>query len=119
MTILFQGTVAFLAGAHESAVFPVPGGIKQPGVALNVKLSLQGDNLPAGTTTVTVFISTDGGATYRSASMTIDAPRTYRGSPPHWEMLGYEIGADDVPTHAKFSYDVPSAFSTAVKLEAL
>mgnify|MGYP001312198686 CR=1 FL=1 len=119
MTILFQGSVSLPAGVQESAVFAVPNGIKQAGTALNIKVSVQGESFPAGTTTITLFISLDGKATFHVGAMTVNAPRTYRGAAPHFETMTYSLGPDDAPTHAKFSTNAPSAFVVPIVLEAL
>lgn len=119
MTILFQGTTPIQAGLHESGLFAVPGNIKQPGVALNLKVSFGAEQFPNGTTTITLFLSMDNGATFRSAVMTVVMPATFIGPAPHFWNMGFGLGVDENPTHAKFSTDAPSAFSTTVKFEAV
>lgn len=116
MTILFQGTLNAPQGPRESPVFNVPN-IKQPGVSLDIKVSFVAENFPAGTTTITLFISLDGGFSYRSASMTTINPATFRGPPPHFWVMTFGLGPNDIPTHAKFSTDAPQAFSTQATLE--
>src|SRR4051812_44914644 len=117
MTILFQGTLNSPQGLRESPVFNVPANIKQPGISLDIKASFVAENFPNGTTTITLFISIDGGNTYRSASTTVIMPATFRGPPPHFWFLTFGLGPNDVPTHAKFSTDAPQAFSTQATLE--
>ena len=56
MTILFSGVLPIPGGMLESAVVAVPGNIKQPGVPLNLLLSVDDANVPDGTTTLTVFL---------------------------------------------------------------
>lgn len=119
MTILFQGTLNAPQGFRESTVRTVNSNLKQPGVALTIKAAFVAENFPNGISTITLFISTDGGNTYRSASMTVEMPHSFRGPPPHFWTMTFELSHDDQPTHAKFSTDAPSAFSTPVTLEAL
>lgn len=119
MIVLFTGALPILAGPHEFGPFAVPGGIKQPDAELTLRITIGADTVPAGTTRLTMFLSTDGGATYRSASMDLVSPRSWRGAAPHFEVMGYFLGVNDSPTHAKFSTDAPSAFTTTFKLEAM
>lgn len=119
MSTLFSGSLAFPQGVHTSAVIPVPGNIKQPGAALTIKASFVSENFAAGTTKITLFISLDGGATFLSASMTCVNPASFRGPAPHFWVMTFGLGADDIPTHAKYETDAPSAFSTPTILEAV
>ena len=119
MATLLAGVVPFPSGLRESAVFAVPGGIKQAGVPLNLKISLVADSFPNGTTNLTVFISLDGGASFRSASMSCVIPASFRGPAPHFWTMTFSLGANDQPTHVKFSTEAPSAFSTSATLEVL
>jgi hypothetical protein len=119
MTTLLNGNVNIQQGPHESNVFSVPGGIKQPNVPLKLQVSLGAEQFPDGTSIVSIFISTDGGLSFRSASMTVNMPTTFRGPPPHFWVLSLQLGANDVPTHMKYSTNAPSAFTTTVKIDAL
>lgn len=119
MTILFQGNLNSPQGPRESPVFVVPSNIKQPGVSLGIKASFVAENFPVGTTTITLFISIDGGNTYRSASTTVVMPATFRGPAPHFWFLTFELGPEDVPTHTKFFTNAPQAFATPATLETI
>jgi hypothetical protein len=118
MTILFTGNVPIQAGAFESAAFSVAGR-KVAGVPLRIRISMDEATFPAGTTEISVFVSGDGGATYRSASGTYINPATWRGPGPHFWYLEYGFGADELATHVKYATDAPQAFTTNVILEAL
>ena len=118
MTVLFDSVVPILGGVNESALMAVPGGIKQPGIPLTLLLSVENTLMPVGTSTLTIFLSSDGGATFRSASSSGSPPTVRRGVGPHFWQMGYSLGANDVITHVKFSTNVPSTFVAQVKLEA-
>ena len=118
MTILFAGNVPIQAGAFESAAFNVAGR-KVPGVPLRIRLSMDEATFPAGATEISVFVSSDGGATYRSAAGTYINPAEWRGPGPHFWFLEYGFGANELATHVKYATDAPQAFTTNVILEAL
>jgi hypothetical protein len=118
VSVLFSGSRTFQSGLRESATIPVPGNIKQAGVPLRVRVSLEAENFPNGTTTISVLISTDGGATFNEAAMTVVMPATFRGPAPHYWYLEYQLGADDDSTHAKYRTNAPAGFTTNVTVEA-
>lgn len=120
MTILFQGNRTIPAGPDESTVFPVPQNIKQAGQALQVQLALVQDNFPTGTTAIQIFLSLDGGLTFpRSGGGTWIMPQEFRGSPPHFAVIGFSLGADDNVTHAKYATNAPAQFTTQVTIAAV
>lgn len=119
MTTFFDGSLSSPKGLRESNVLALSPNIKQPGLPLTIKTSFGAEQFPNGTTTITIFISTDGGNMYQSASMTVEMPHTFRGPAPHFWTMTYELGPDDQPTHAKYSIDAPAAFQTAVKIDAV
>lgn len=119
MAVLFNGSVPISAGVFNSSAFAVPGGIKQAAKPLNLRLSLGAEQFPNGTTELTVFISTDGGTSYKSATMSVVMPAVFKGAAPHFWTMSYSLGANDNPTHARFSSNAPSSFTTTVLLEAL
>lgn len=119
MTVLFQGTLNSPKGLRESAVRPIANAAKKLGRALQIRVSMEAEGFPDGRTTITLYISTDGGVTFRAASMACDNPKPWRGPAPHYWTMGYELDTEAVPTHAKFSIDAPQAFSTTVILETV
>jgi hypothetical protein len=116
VTVLASGTVNLNSGLNQSANFPVPGGIKQPGVPLGLRISWNGDSLPTGNTTISVFLSFDGAVTWKSASVTATSPRVWKTA-DHTLYLGFSMGANDNPTHARYEITAPSAFSLPATLE--
>lgn len=121
MTILFQGNRTIQAGAVESQPFAIPKNVKQLGETLEFKISLVAEDFPAGSTTIQILLSLDGGVTYpRSAQDTFISPppQPFRGPPPHFEHIGFSLGPNDDPTHAKFVTNAPAQFTTAVTIEA-
>lgn len=119
MTNFFNGSLSSPKGLRESNVLVVPANVKQPGSPLTIKTSFVAENFPNGTTVITLFISTDGGNTFQSASMTVEMPHVFRGPAPHFWTMTYELGPDDQPTHAKYSIDAPAAFQTPVTIDAV
>jgi hypothetical protein len=103
----------------QSSAFAIPGDIKQPGVLLNLKLSLEAEPFPTGTTTILMELSLDGGATWKGAPMAFTMPHTFRGPAPHFWNVGYTLGPNDNPTHGRFTTIAPSAFTTNIVLEAV
>jgi len=117
MTILFQGNRTIQAGVTDSPVLAVPQNIKQPGQAFQLTIDMVWDNFPNGITTIEIFFSFDGGVTFpASASNTYDMPHTFRGPPPHLASIGYSLGPNDNPTHAKYRTDAPAQFTTQVTI---
>lgn len=118
MTILFQGNRQIQAGIKESPVLAIPQNIKQPGDAFQLVISMVWDNFPTGTTGIDVFLSFDGGVTFpASAGGTWDMPHTFRGAPPHFATIGFSLGPNDNPTHAKYRTNAPSTFTTQVTIQ--
>jgi len=110
-TTLFDGNVNYRAGQFESNPFNVSGR-KQDGAVLTIDIQVAEGAFPDGTTTLTIFFSLDGGATYpKSASMTVVRPRDPSPRYPAFEEFSYSLGENDNPTHAKYSSDAPSAFT--------
>jgi hypothetical protein len=119
MTVLFSGTVTVTNGNLQTANLAVPGGIKQPGVPLQLLLKLNESTFPAGTTTVSASLSMDGGSTWRTASMTCVNPKVWRGPPPHFWTLGFALEANENPTHARMNVVAPAQFNLTGTIEAL
>jgi hypothetical protein len=120
MTILFSGTVTVTGGNLQTSSLPVPGNIKQPGVPLNLVFKFDEATFPAGTTTITAQLSMDGGSTWRSASMTCVNPKTdWRGAAPHFWQLGFTLGANENPTHARALVSAPAQFNLSGTIEAV
>jgi hypothetical protein len=119
MTTLFTGSVPIAIGTQERGPFVVPGGIKQPGVPIEIKIALGAEQFPDGTTNVEILISTDGGTVYRSASMTVVMPAVFRGAPPHFWRMSFSLGSDDSPTHCKTRTIAPAGFTTTLVIEAV
>ena len=112
--IVVDTTRSFPAGVFQSQTFNIPQGWKKAGSALRIMLEMQAEDFPAGTTTVEVWFSTDTGATFTGASMTCVNPATWKGAPPHFWTLTYELGVDGLPNRAFYKTDAPAAFSTRV-----
>ena len=118
MTILFQGNRQIQAGINESPVLAVPQNIKQPGEAFQLVISMVWDDFPPGTTAIDVFLSFDGGVTFpASAGGTWDMPHFFKGPAPHLAQLGFSLGPNDNPTHAKYRTNTPAKFNTQVTIE--
>ena len=73
---------------------------------------------PDGTTSIAIFVSGDGGNTFRSASMTVDHPAFWRGAGPHFWVLEYGFLPNEAATHVKYATNAPQAFTTNVIVEA-
>lgn len=107
-TILFSGPIAVLAGITDSAVFPVPSGVK------SAKASVPADPVPLGAA-VEIFFSYDGGLAFpRSASSTRPTSFFPRDLSHVWWMR-YETA--DQPTHVKVRVNTPSPFSSTLLVE--
>src|SRR5258708_3419952 len=118
MTTLFSGSIPFPAGANETAALAIPAGIKQPGVPLTVTISMDADPFPVGSTLILILLSLDGGLTYpRSGGGSFVMPHDF-GKFAHVWRIGFSLGNDDSPTHAKVSTDAPAAFTTATTIDA-
>ena len=113
--LLVQGSVPIAAGAVQSAVVAIPVTLRRPGLA--VMVSFQAEQFPVGITSIGIFLSTDGGATYHSAAMTVDNPAFWKGPPPHWWTLSLSLKETETPDHAFYRTNAPSAFTTVVKIE--
>lgn len=121
MTILFQGNRTIQVGTVESQAFAIPKNVKQIGETLEFKISLVAEDFPDGRTTVQVLLSLDGGLTFpRSAQDTFISPppQPFRGPAPHFNFIGFSLGPNDDPTHAKFVTTAPAQFTTPVTIEA-
>jgi len=118
MTILFSGSRSIPQGANESAPISVVGH-KKFGTPLRIRVSMDAATFPAGTTTISVLVSSDGGATYRSASGTYVNPAQWRGAGPHYWFLEYGFGAGEEATHVKYATIAPQAFTVDVIVEAI
>lgn len=115
---LFSGNVSFPVGFNESNAFNVSGK-KQQGLPLDLMIQVESAAFPAGRTTLTIFFSFDGGLTFpASASMGVDGPIQPGPKVPLFQDMTYSRGADDVPTHAKYASDAPSAFTAQVIVSA-
>lgn len=114
MTVLFAGPQINAAGLQSGNPIAIPGGLKQDGVEQVIRLTMGASVFPLGTTTLSIGISTDGGATYHRASMTCVGPAIV----PNW-VMAYGLGPDAVPTHTQISIDSPLGFTAAMTVEAL
>lgn len=118
MTILFQGNRTIPSGPNESSVLPVPQSIKQPGKSLEVKLRLGWAAFPAGVTAIDIFLSMDGGATFPRNAGGTWGPRPNDPKSPTEAVIGFSLGPNDNPTHAKYRTDASAQFTTLVIIEA-
>jgi hypothetical protein len=119
VTLLFSGTVNVVNGNLQTAALPVPGDIKQPGVPLQLLMRFNESSFPAGTTTINAQLSMDSGATWKTASMTCVKPSTWKGPAPHFWSLGFTLGQNDNPTHARLIVSAPAQFNLVGTIEAV
>lgn len=109
-TTLFSGDINFPSGDFETGVFTPPAGFSEVDVVMNA------DPFPTGTTTVTIFMSFDGGATFpSSASMTWIAPHTFPAKFAHIVKFGFSIAGAN---KTKISSNAPAAFTTNTVINA-
>lgn len=113
MTTLFSGLQVVVGGVQAERVLSIPSDIKQPGVPLTIRVTMDSSVFPLGTTTLGIGISKDNQASYKSASMT--CPGSKSGV---WEMF-YSLGPDDAPTHTRIGLDATLGFSSNMTVEAL
>lgn len=114
MTVVFSGSRSFPAGNFQSPTFAVN---KQLAHAQRIRVLMEAEQFPVGVTSVEIFLSTDGGATFKSASMTVVMPAQFKGPPPHFWMLEWGFLPDQPGTHARYEVTSPSAFTTNVTVE--
>lgn len=114
MAVLFSGPQINGAGFQSGSPIAISGDLKQPGVELVIRLTMGASVFPLGTTTLYISISTDGGATYSTASMTCVGPAVI----PNWVMI-YGLGPDAVPTHTGISINAPLGFTGNMTVEAI
>jgi hypothetical protein len=119
VTILFDGNVNIPAGPFTSAPIPVSGTLKKVGKSLALKVSMDEATFPAGATSVSIGVSIDGGANYRTASMTCVNPKTWRGPPPHYWYVSLALDVNATPTHMRYETNAPSAAKIAAIVEAI
>lgn len=108
MPVLFSGPIVVAAGITDSAVFPVPNGVR------SAQASLPADPVPLGAS-CEIFFSYDGGLTFpRSASTTRPTGFFPRDLLHLWTMR-YQTA--DQPTHVKVRIDTPSNFSSVLTIQ--
>jgi hypothetical protein len=117
MAVIFNGSVSIPAGFKESNALSVVGR-KIVGTVLRIRVSMDEANFPAGETTISVSVSSDGGSTYRTASGTYINPATWKGAGPHYWYLEYGFAEGELTTHVKYATIAPQAFTTQVIVEA-
>lgn len=111
-TTLFSGTLPIAAGSKVNAPLAVPNGSQSLGQNLQVNVVMTGTAFPTGTTTITIGISTDNGATYREASGAYTAPFTSgKGGATPDQTLGFMVADAALVTHVRLSTNAPSAFN--------
>jgi len=113
VTEIVNAKLTIRTGVRESSVHVVPEQHKVNGS--EVRISLDAGTFPTGEVSMTIFVSTDNGITFNSASMTTINPGTFRGPAPHFWVMTYSLNG--IPTHFKYSTNSPSQFQTDVKLE--
>jgi streptogramin lyase len=116
MTILFSGLQAVLAGVPAEKILAPPADSKQAGLEQVFRVSMDATVFPVGATTLSLGISVDGGATYKTSSMTCTGGLLPRSG--KWTM-NYALGANAVPTHTKVSINAPLGFTSNMTVEAL
>jgi hypothetical protein len=119
MTVLFSGSRNIAAGDVTSSNFAISAAIKRAGFPLSLSLSLEAEPFPIGTTTIEASLSLDSGTTWRMASMTVVMPAVFKGPPPHFWTMSFNLSNGDEPTHARFRTIAPSAFTTNVVIAAV
>ena len=110
LTTLFSGNLTIPAGNTQTPVFKPPQGFS------TIDILMDADPFPTGTTTITIFMSFDGGTTFpSSASMTWDAPHTFPPQFAHRVQMSFSIeGAN----RAKVQTSAPAMFTTATTISA-
>lgn len=120
MSTLFTGSLSVVAGQKSYTPLPVSGGIQGLGKSLQVSIVMTGTAFPTGTTTLTIGLSTDGGATYREASGSYTAPfPPGKGGGVPNQTLGFTVGDTTTVTHVRLSTDAPSTFTLPVTVTAV
>src|SRR4029077_7980781 len=109
MAVLSSGLLVVVGGVQFQRVLAISSGTL-------VRLTMDGSVFPLGITTLSIGISTDGGATFNVASMTCPGGVTPLGG--NW-VMGYELGPSDVPTHTKIMVDAALGFSSNMTVEVL
>ena len=117
MAVIFSGSRSFPQGAFESATLDVSAR-KIAKTALRIRVSMDDANFPNGTTSIAISVSSDGGVTFRTASMTVDHPAFWKGAGPNYWVLEYGFLPDEDATHVKYATNAPQAFTTNVIVEA-
>jgi hypothetical protein len=116
-TQLFSGSLPIPSGTHIGNAIAVPNGVQSLGQNLQVDLSMTGSAFPNGSTTITVGISTDNGASYREASGTYTAPfAPGKGGGTPNQSLGFTVADASLVTHVRLSTSAPSAFNLPVTI---
>lgn len=116
-TTLSSGLQVVLAGVQAQSVIAIPGNLKQAGVAQAIRVTANAAAFPAGTTTLSIGLSTDGGLTFHTAQMACPGGVAPNGDNTY--IMSYALGVDDAPTHTRISFDALVGFSSNVTVEAL
>jgi hypothetical protein len=109
-TMLFSGILPISAGEKDTPVFQPPQGFE------TIFVSMDADQFPAGTTTLSILLSFDGGNTFPSSNIvTWTAPHTFPAKFAHKVNFSFSLaGANRAKVHSSS----PSAFSTQTDISA-
>lgn len=113
--VLFHGMVAVPQGPWHSVPVLIPVEAQHPG--MGIRLTMDADPCPPGTTTMTLAISRDGGRTYQSASMDCINPAPWPESMEHTWWLRYALSDTEQADVVSYHISAPAAFMTVVTLE--
>ena len=118
MTTLFSGSLNISKNPKTFAAIPIAG-VQGAGKTLRIDITMTGTAFPAGTTNLTIGISTDGGATYKEASGGYTAPfAPGKGGGIPDQTLGFMIADTTLITHIRAKTDAPSEFTLPVTITA-
>jgi len=110
VAVLFSGLQVTVGGVQSQAVIAVASGSR-------IRLTMDASVFPVGTTTISIGISTDGGVTYKSASMGCIGGVGANGA--HNYVMTYEREPGATITHTKVTVDSLVGFSANTVIEAL
>lgn len=116
MAVLFSGPQVVLAGIPAEKILVSPDGSKQNGLEQLFRVSMDASVFPLGETTLSLGISMDGGASFKTSSMTCTGGLLPRAG--KW-VMNYALGADDVPTHTRVSISALLGFTSNMTVEVL
>jgi hypothetical protein len=119
MTVLANALLSIPAGQNTRAPQTISSALKNPGVAQILRVTLDATNFPlTSPVTITIGISIDNGATFRTASITSFSP-TLPSRFPGSYVITLSLDDNSTVTNAQLSTDSPSAFQTQTLIEII